>query len=256
MKTAYGTLLITVLIQSCVSFKPSTLRPAELNGLEIDRCKISSPGPVYMNLFGLIKADLLPAAVRIEFGSTVIYIDPLSFKDTIKADYIFITHNHLDHFSKPEIEKLSGPETIIIGPQSIVKGIKDREVRLVNVGETIEFDAFNCEVVEAYNLQSGMHKQGSNFVGYVFTLDQTRIYVAGDTDFIPEMRELEGIKVAIVPIGEGKTAMNPQTAAQAVNIIHPEFVIPVHYEMAQNREFEFKELVEKDIEVLFFQDPE
>lgn len=68
-------------------------------------------------------------------------------------------------------------------------------------------------------------------VGYVITCDKIRIYHAGDTDFIPEMNKLKDITFALVPLGEGNTAMNPETAARAVNVIQPEFAGPMHYEL-------------------------
>ncbi|MCK5029767.1 MAG: MBL fold metallo-hydrolase [Bacteroidales bacterium] len=242
-----------LMFQSCITIKHSSLRMPNPESIEVENCKISSTGAVYLNLFGIIKSDLMPAGIKVELDSITLYIDPLVVDDTIKADYIFITHNHLDHFSKADIDKLIKPETILIGPKTITKKYKNNNTKTVSIGEKKSFGKIKYEVVESYNIKSKLHKKGSKYVGYVISCDTTRIYIAGDTDFIPEMKELENITVAIIPIGEGKTAMNPQSAANAANLINPEIVIPIHYELGQNREKDFLELVDKNIEVKFFQ---
>lgn len=91
------------------------------------------------------------------------------------------------------------------------------------------------------------HKKGNNNVGYVITLGNKRIYLAGDTDLIPEMKELHDINLAFLPIGEGKTAMDPQSAAEAANIIRPGIVIPTHYETGENKPADFSKLVDTSI---------
>jgi L-ascorbate metabolism protein UlaG (beta-lactamase superfamily) len=245
-------LIIVIMFQSCITFKHSSLRIPDMKSIETGNCKISSTGAVYMNWFGIIKTDFMPTGIKIESDGKLIYIDPLVVDDTVKADYIFITHNHFDHFSKHDIEKLSKPETIIIGPKTISKKIKNIEVRTIVTGDTLDFGRIECEVVASYNLNSNMHKKGNKNAGYIISCDTTRIYIAGDTDFIPEMGELGKITVAIIPIGTGKTAMNPQSAAKAANLIRPEIVIPIHYEMGQNKEKEFLQLVDKSIEVKLF----
>jgi L-ascorbate metabolism protein UlaG (beta-lactamase superfamily) len=217
-------------------------------------CRISLTGAVYMNIFGLIKIDFQPASIKVEFDDKFLYIDPFVTDDSTKADYIFITHNHLDHFSMSDINKLLKRESIVIGPKSVTKKFKDYETKTVSIGDTVNLDRIRYEVVESYNFKSNMHKKGSKYVGYVISIDTTRIYVAGDTDFIPEMGDLKNISVAIVPIGEGKTAMNPQSAANAINLIKPKIVIPVHYELGKNREQDFLKHVDKDIKVKFIDD--
>jgi L-ascorbate metabolism protein UlaG (beta-lactamase superfamily) len=244
-------IIIIIVFQSCIKIKHSPLREPNPESIEIAGCTISSTGAVYMNIFGIIKADFISAGVKIKSDDILLYIDPLVIDDTAKADYIFITHNHLDHFSMPDIHKLSKPETIIIGPEPVTKKLQGKIVKTVSVGDTLDMGSVKYEVVESYNLNSKIHKKGNKNVGYIISCDTTRIYIAGDTDFIPEMEAFENITVAIIPIGEGKTAMNPQTASKAANLINPRIVIPIHYELEQNREKEFLELVDKHIEVKF-----
>ncbi|KPL17001.1 MAG: hypothetical protein AMS23_08740 [Bacteroides sp. SM1_62] len=199
-------IIIIIVFQSCIKIKHSPLREPNPESIEIAGCTISSTGAVYINIFGIIKADFISAGVKIKSDDILLYIDPLVTDDTAKADYIFITHNHLDHFSMPDIHKLSKPETIIIGPEPVTRKLKGKIVKTIS---------------------------------------------ARDTDFIPEMEAFENITVAIIPIGEGKTAMNPQTASKAANLINPRIVIPIHYKLEQNRGKEFLALVDKHIEVKF-----
>lgn len=250
MKRTFIFLIIVIpFFSSCITIKHSSQRITETRSIVNSNCRISLTGSVCINFLGIIKTDFIPASIKVEFDDKLLYIDPLIIDDTTKADFIFITHNHLDHFSISDINKLLKNESIIIGPKDVTKKFKNYTTNTVSIGDTIVFDRISYEVVESYNLNSSLHKKGSNFVGYVISLDTTRIYIAGDTDFIPEMGNLKNITVAIVPIGESITAMNPQSAANAVNLIKPKIVIPVHYRLGRNREQDFLKLVDKNIEV-------
>lgn len=112
------------------------------------------------------------------------------------------------------------------------------------------------EAVESYNVKRGffhmpLHKKSGNYLGYVITCGNSRIYHAGDTDFIPEMKDIEEITIALVPVGEGKTAKDPHQAARAVNSFHPEMAVPMHYEIGLSRERDFADSIESDIIVEF-----
>jgi L-ascorbate metabolism protein UlaG (beta-lactamase superfamily) len=251
-KTYFIILIVGLMLQSCFTIKQSSLRIPNPESFKVDSCKISSTGAVYFNIPGIMKADFVSAGIKIEFDNLLLYIDPLVVDDTLKADYIFITHNHLDHFSKADYTKLTKPETIFIGPKTLSKKLKNHHLKTVMVGDAVDLGKVKYEVVDSYNLNSKLHKKGSDNVGYVLSLGDTRVYIAGDTDFIPEMEKLKNISVAIIPIGTGKTAMTPQAAAQAANLIQPRMVIPIHYKLRKNQEKEFKVLVDKNIEVKFF----
>ena len=240
-KTVVPIVISLLLFSSCISITKSTLREPIPKVIEMNGCKLSSTGAVYLKMFGFIKADFVPNSVKMVYNGKVVYCDPLNVEDTLKADYILITHNHMDHFSKSDMNHLLKPSTILIAPKKVTKKFKHVKHHTAGIGNTYNFGEIQVEAVEAYNIGSKLHKKGNNFVGYVISCDSTRIYIAGDTDFIPEMKNLNGIAVAIVPIGEGKTAMNPLTGGEAVNAINPNFAIPVHYELNQNRESDFLE---------------
>ncbi len=251
-------LLITFLglcLSSCITIRKSSLDLADEQIIERTNVTLSSTGPVFMNILGLIKTDFVSPGVRIVSGETLIYADPVVVEETSEADIILVTHNHLDHFSRKTIYRLSGVNTLVVGPKTVTKKLKKRNTHTAQIGELITHGDIQVEVVESYNLQSSMHKKGSNFLGYVILVGEEKIYIAGDTDLIPEMKELKNISIAILPIGEGKTAMNPRTAAEAVRLIRPELVIPVHYELGKGREEEFRNYLSDSTHLEFFFPP-
>jgi len=214
-------------------------------------------GAIYMNMAGIKKSNFIPPSIKINFHDKVVFVDPLVIDDTLKADYIFITHNHADHLSLADIDKISKPTTLIVGPKSIEKTIKGRNHKIVQLNDTLDFNSFSCRTVESYNLKKGklsftLHTKSDDFLGYVFICDSMSIYIAGDTDFIPEMNNLKNITLAFLPIGIGQTAMNPQDAAEAANLISPQIVVPTHYELGVKKEEEFKQQVNKNIEVKIY----
>ena len=246
-----------LLLQACsvISITQSGLKEVTQKSLQVSPvCRVSSTGVVYMNFAGMIKTDFIPASVKIEYGNILIYFDPLVIGDTTAADYIFITHEHADHFSIPDIRKLSGDKTLIVGPEHITRKLNDYHTKTVGLNDSLDFGDIQCRTVPSYNLKKGglsmpLHKRSDNYLGYIISCDTLRIYVAGDTDYIPEMKSFDGITLAIVPIGEGKTAMNPEEAAEAVNIMQPDIVIPVHYEPGKDSEQVFEDLVNENIRV-------
>lgn len=249
-------IILALVVQSCsIKFVSSSKRLPKNQVLTINsNIQLSLTGAVYMNFFGLMKADFIPASTQIIIKKKVVYIDPLNVADTLKADYIFITHAHADHFWPTDIENLSKPTTILVAPRSVLKKIKTVNCVESHLTEKYFFDEFICEVVPAYNLKHKktnltIHKHSNEFNGYVLTIDSIRIYHAGDTDFIPEMNKLHQLDIALLPIGTGKTAMTPSTAAAAANQIKPDIVVPIHYEPGKGHEIEFSKWVDKQIKV-------
>lgn len=248
-----------LIFQSCsiVSMSHSELRVPNQEPISLSPdCSISSTGAIYMNFAGVMKGDFLPASIKVVYKSKLIYIDPVVVDDTLKADYILITHNHADHFSIPGIKKLSGDKTTIIGPEPVTKKLKEYNTKTLGIEDSLYPGDIQVKTIAAYNLKKNFfsirpHKYSEGKLGYIITCGSVKIYHAGDTDFIPEMKELKDIDIAIVPIGTGNTAMNPQQAAEAVNTIKPRITTPIHYDLGQGNEQTFKELVNEDIDVRF-----
>ncbi len=202
------------------------------------------------------------ASLQIEYRGCVIQVDPFSAGDYTgakKADVILITHTHPDHFDLKAIRGVLGTGTIVAPkvaaaplaqagykayPQTIPDNPKlvDYQVMLMANGDYNYFDfpanpqpriSIRVEAVPAYNLKRGpkpgafFHPKGQ-FNGYVLTLGGKRIYIAGDTEAVPEMRALKNIDVAFIPMNLPYT-MTPQEAAEGVRAFKPKIVYPYHY---------------------------
>lgn len=148
-----------------------------------------------------------------------------------KADFIFITHHHKDHCKKVTTDRLRKKQTRVFGPKTCLTELGDT-FQIVKPGDIIGIDnVTKLEIVDAYNTKNGsstrkQHKKGKG-VGYVLTLGKFRFYHLGDTDFLPEMKNLQNIDVAFVPMG-GKFTMDIQEAVRTTKEINPRIVIPVH----------------------------
>jgi L-ascorbate metabolism protein UlaG (beta-lactamase superfamily) len=142
-------------------------------------------------------------------------------------------------------------ESLIIAPQSCLSKISGN-VKKIEEGEKIEVKGVIIEAFPAYNLNKQFHPKGKG-VGYIITLNNKRIYHAGDTDFIPEMKNLKNIDIALIPVG-GTYTMDAEEAAEAVNSFKPKVAIPMHYgSIVGSRQdaLNFKKLVkESEVKIL------
>ena len=167
------------------------------------------------------------AAFKVWTSSVVIYIDPYQITDTPRdATYILCSHTHSDHYSTSDIAKVAGPAMQLIGPPSVIssygKGLT------VGQGQTLTLGNLTITGVPAYNTNKSNHPKSNNWVGFVVELAGKRIYHAGDTDLIEEMKSLKDIDVAMLPVGATYT-MNPTEAATATAWIQPKLAIPMHW---------------------------
>lgn len=170
------------------------------------------------------------AAFKIS-NNKVIYIDPFNIKNNDQADIILITHSHYDHCSIKDIQKLVKQGTEIFIPpdcQSKLNHFDNIKVNLVQPNKVYSSGGTKIETIPAYNINKKFHPRANDWVGYIVTVNKKRIYHAGDTDFIPEMKSLKSIDIALLPIG-GTYTMDVEEAAAAANAIKPKFVIPMHY---------------------------
>ena len=166
------------------------------------------------------------ASFRIENGVTI-YIDPWKLKGSpIAADLVLVTHGHRDHLSPDDIRKISRPDTIIVCPVACV-GQVSGDVRPIAPGESMRVGDVAIEAVPSYNTNKPNHPKAAGNVGYIVELGGRRVYHAGDTDLIPEMAEVR-CDVALLPAG-GTYTMNAEEAAQALALIKPSVVVPMHW---------------------------
>ena len=163
----------------------------------------------------------------------MIYIDPYHIeKNYNDADMIFITHDHYDHYSEEDIDKVRKNNTIFIVPENLLnklikKGINDENIITLDPGDAENIDGIKVEAIHSYNIDKPFHPKENNWLGYVIEIDGVRYYIAGDTD-ITEENKIIKCDVAFVPVG-GTYTMNFSEAAQLVNIIKPKIAVPIHY---------------------------
>ncbi|MCX7699157.1 MAG: MBL fold metallo-hydrolase [Candidatus Goldbacteria bacterium] len=168
------------------------------------------------------------ACFRIEIDNTVIYIDPWKIKNPKKANFVFVTHEHYDHYSIPDIKLIADEKTNIILPYNITDELSEYNIKKVKQGDVFNLENIKIEVIPAYNTNKNFHRKSDNKVGYVIEVKGNRIYHAGDTDLIDEMGNLKNINIALLPVG-GTYTMNAIEAAKAAEIIKPDIAIPMHY---------------------------
>ncbi|RJQ17234.1 MBL fold metallo-hydrolase [Candidatus Woesearchaeota archaeon] len=159
-----------------------------------------------------------------------VYIDPFQLKTAEPADVILITHGHYDHCSIEDIKKIAKSETIIVcTPDCISKfnSLKVKQIVPVQPGNKLKVHDVLIEVVPAYNTNKQFHQKAEEWVGYIVTVNGKRIYHAGDTDRIPEMKTFK-VDVALLPVS-GTYVMTAEEAALACQDIKPNIAIPMHY---------------------------
>ncbi|HID86270.1 MAG TPA: MBL fold metallo-hydrolase [Anaerolineae bacterium] len=156
----------------------------------------------------------------------VIYIDPYELEDGEPADLILVTHDHYDHCSPQDIAKIQTEETEIVTIAACARKLRGR-VHTVRPGDRLTVQGIEIEAVPAYNINKRFHPKGAGHVGFVVTVGGQRIYHAGDTDFIPEMREIEA-DIALLPVS-GVYVMTAEEAAKAAEAIRPKVAVPMHH---------------------------
>lgn len=171
------------------------------------------------------------SSIRIQ-GSLTLRFDPFRIEDEPHdADVILITHSHYDHLSGEDIARVIHDGSVFVVPRGMegeLEGLaRTCPVHALAPGEAADLAGMRIEAVPAYNLAKSFHPRENGWVGYVVDVDGLRVYVAGDTDDVPENRSLE-VDVALIPIG-GTYTMDAREAAAFANAIAPSVAIPTHY---------------------------
>lgn len=184
-------------------------------------------------------------SLMIDVDNYLVYIDPVGmfgndFTKLPKADAVLVTHDHHDHYDKNVIDTIRDDNTRLIMSGTVRSQYGAGDVAVP--GEVIELDGnkIKLETVPAYNNSADhlqFHPADKQYLGFIFTIDGKRIYVAGDTEDIPEMAQFKDVDVAFLPVNQPYT-MTPQQAIHAVEMLlqarNPEregklIVYPYHY---------------------------
>lgn len=220
-------LLIILLLLATMTF--AACKEKTISGVQTDTFKTKSGKDI---AFTAIKHG----SIRITFDGREIEVDPVcqlkpvtDYSKMPKADYVFVTHEHYDHCDTVAIRQLEKPTTAIITNANCANIIGKGKV--MHNGDHLRLaDDIIVDAVPAYNITEGRekyHPKGRDN-GFILTLDGFRVYISGDTEDIPEMRDMKNIDVAFLSTNQPFT-MTPGQTAHAAKTIKPKVLFPYHY---------------------------
>lgn len=169
------------------------------------------------------------AAIKIE-STKNIYFDPYQIKEEFHdADYIFITHDHYDHYDEESIKNIMKSETMIVVPECLKERVSKLTTNyfLVSPNEKYNLADLSFETTFSYNIDKPFHPKEKGYVGYKIKLEDKHLYIMGDTDYLEENLHMT-CDICFIPIG-GTYTMDVQEAAAYINELKPELAIPIHY---------------------------
>ncbi|MDI3527676.1 MAG: hypothetical protein PWR03_1859 [Tenuifilum sp.] len=214
--------IAVLLLLACVGIKSSAQSYDDFTTQNESRLRISFIGH---------------GTLMFDWNGKIIHIDPwsaLANYDTLpKADYVFVTHHHGDHLDSTALSKVFTLDTKIYWSKTCAKQSRFKaNAFIVANNDTTETPDFSFIAVPAYNIvhkrNNGMpfHPRGEGN-GYIFIFDNLRVYVAGDTEDIPEMKSFGSIDIAFLPVNLPYT-MSPEMFKSAVLMLKPKIVYPYH----------------------------
>jgi L-ascorbate metabolism protein UlaG (beta-lactamase superfamily) len=197
---------------------------------------LASP-PLHGRVVARIQA-LTQATVRIEVtNGPVIYIDPTGINTTpADADFVLLTHNHGDHQSVAVLNRLRKASTVFVssppGVPQLQQNFAGATIHAVTPGARLDLAGVTVDAVPMYNIVKSNHPRAMNFVGYVLNIGGVRVYHAGDTERIPEMKTFSA-DVVLLPLGQVFTMTTVQEAVDAAVDLKARIAIPIHWGNAE-----------------------
>ena len=168
---------------------------------------------------------------------TSVCLDPFQVKGNYKpVDVLISTHEHFDHCSVEDMQKVVNSDTEVIGipmAEDNLSKLDCKKIHYVKPGETLTLKSIRFEFVPAYNVNKfrspevPFHPKEDEKIGVIIVMDSHRIYHAGDTDCIPEMADFRP-DIALIPVS-GTYVMTAEEAIEAANILQPRLIIPMHF---------------------------
>ena len=201
-------------------------------------------------------------SMEINFDGRIIQVDPVidgtppvtDYTKMANADVILITHHHYDHYDEQAVSDLCKVSTVIITNQLTAAALGEGEV-MYNGDSLQVFDDLKIDAVAAYNTTPGhtqFHPKGRDN-GFILTADGLRIYIAGDTEDIEEMKEVADIDIAFMPCNQPYT-MTPAQLRHAAEMVRPRVLYPYHYgDTDPNAIIEALEGLDIDVRIRNFQ---
>lgn len=192
------------------------------------------------------------SSIRLTDQETVIYLDPYLIDEEVNdADYIFITHDHYDHLSIEDINKVIKESTIIIISESCSKSLEEFNNQIVKVKPNNKYlvGNLNFQTVASYNTNKLYHPEKNEWVGYLIDFNNKKYFITGDTDINKENKQIK-CDVLLLPVG-GVYTMDYNEAATLTNLIKPKLAIPTHYQTVVGTKIDainYTNLLDKDIE--------
>lgn len=170
------------------------------------------------------------ASFQIEVKNKVIYLDPFFGNYEKRADLVLVSHSHADHCDLDKIEGIRDEDTIVLTSGENVSNISGLGLA---PGDFYDFGEIKVTAVDAYNIV-GMRSSGVPYhpkgfgVGFLIEVGGKRVYFMGDTESVPEVLNVKGVDVLLLPVG-GKYVMNTKEAINLVKKLEPKIVVPMHY---------------------------
>lgn len=230
MKKIFLSIAAAAALVACGSNAPKALTPAE-GTVQYDKaydCDTYTTAEGRQVAITFIKHGTLMLDID---GSTV-HIDPVAMFGTDyaampKADLVLVSHEHGDHLDSAAVAAVTKENTVVLTSAAVAEKIASQPLA---IGETVDMGGYTVTGVYAYNCTPGhenFHPKGHG-LGFVFDVDDLRIYVAGDTEDIPELAELKDIDIAFLPVNQPYT-MTPEQCINAIGMFKPAIVYPYHF---------------------------